>query len=103
MITIKVADYYTRCGVRSKGREFYQKILTLLDASKGDICFDFKGVTYVSASFLDESIFNLLDDYNVSIVERANSIANTVAKIIDWRDLDVRLTSSGGILTFDRI
>lgn len=98
MITINVRDYFRRCGVREKGKEFYRKVLEDVPEGENDIRLDFKGVTFVSASFLEESIFRLIDNYNVSIVERSKSIEEKAERIIDWKKLNVRLTHEKNIL-----
>jgi len=98
MIAIKVRDYFQRCGVREKGKEFYRKVLEDVPEEESDIQFDFEGVTFVSAYFLEESIFRLIDNYNVSIVERTRSIEEKAERIIDWKKLNVRLTHEKNIL-----
>lgn len=100
MITIKVSDYYIRCGVRAKGKEFYKRLLGILPEGEKDLRFDFKGVTFVSSSFLEESIFRLVEDYNISIVERARLIERKAERIISWKNLNVEITHERDILTF---
>lgn len=98
MIKIKVSDYFQRCGVREKGKEFYRKVLEDVPEGESAIQFDFEGVTFVSASFLEESIFRLVGNYNVSIIERTRSIEEKAERIIDWKKLNVRLTHQKNIL-----
>lgn len=100
MTTIKVADYYTRCGVRAKGKEFLSKIKASIPEEEKEIQFDFVEVTFVSASFLEESIFKLLDDYQVSVYERASDIHTKAKRIISWNKLHVTIKHEGESLRF---
>lgn len=103
MVTIKVAEYHTRCGVRSKGREFYNLIIKFIPDNEDEIRFDFDGVTFVSASFLEESVFKLLDNHTVSIVERLSGLKTKAKNIIEWNKLKVNLIERDNILVFSTI
>lgn len=100
MVKIKVSDHFQRCGVREKGKKFYQQVLELVPKGEKNIQFDFKEVTFVSASFLEESIFRLIDDYNVSILDRSEALERKAERIIDWKKLNVRLIFDHNTLHF---
>ncbi len=100
MFTIEVQNFYTRCGVREKGKEFHDTILNLIPKEEKNIRFDFKGVQFVSSSFLDESIFTLLDNFNVSIYVRNTGIEEKASHLLSWRKMKYQFDKKGGILRF---
>lgn len=100
MITIQVKQYFQRCGVREKGREFYGIVKNIIPEGENNVQFDFKNVTYVSASFLEESIFRFLKDYNVSIIERSKALERKAERIIHWKNLNVQLSHEKNLLRF---
>lgn len=102
MFTVHVNDYYNRCGLRDKGKEFYNILIDKIPEGEKCILFDFKGVSYVSSSFLDESIFKLLTNYNIRIKKRKDKqLERSVKRIINWNKLDIIVQdSSNDILIF---
>ena len=102
MFKVCVKDYYNRCGLRDKGKEFYNLLLDIIPEGEKCILFDFKNVTYVSSSFLDESLFKLLNNYDIAIKKRRDiQLEKKVKRIIDWHKLDNHVKdSSNNILIF---
>lgn len=61
---IRLADYYDTCSTRDRARAFYPELLERLEdaPSWGEIVISFEDVSFVSPSFLDETLVRLAED-----------------------------------------
>lgn len=96
MITIRVADSYPICATRERGRKFLQECTARLESAQ-DVVFSFDGVEFVSPSFLDEAVLNLvlsdaLDVSNVWLENLSEHAINSLQVLIRARNARVHLT-----------
>ena len=98
MITIRVAELYPICATRERGRHFLHYCASRIQAEQvAEIAFSFAGVDFVSPSFLDEAVLNLIihDSAKVSTVwleHLSEHALDSLKVLIDARDdADVEL------------
>ncbi len=90
MKKVYVKDFCIHCMTRSKGKKFYE-YLRVLNTDRIEI--DFSEVEYVSASFLDESVWKLAEEnYHIIIHDPEHVIKNKLEKIKKWTQSNIQIS-----------
>ncbi len=106
MITIRVAELYPICATRERGRQFLHYCASRIQAQQAaEIAFSFDGVEFVSPSFLDEAVLNLIihDSVEVSTVwleHLSEHALDSLQILIDARDdanVELQTTTNGHV------
>lgn len=100
MTVVNVSAFSTICATRDKGRAFYASLLEHARAAGGDIAVSFRGVEFVTPSFLHETVAKLLAEepsivHSLTIDGLREFPAQELAKIIHSEDLDVEIRQTG--------
>jgi len=89
MKKVYVKDFCNHCMTRSKGKKFYEYLHNL---NTQEIEIDFSGIEYVSASFLDESVWRLAEEYYKIIIHDPDKvIKNKLEKIKTWKNKSINM------------
>ncbi|OGB62525.1 MAG: hypothetical protein A2Y94_07480 [Caldithrix sp. RBG_13_44_9] len=82
MKKIQVKDFCQHCMTREKGKKLYQYIISLKDKM---IEFDFSDIEYVSSSFLDETVWKLVEEnFIIKIADPDMVIEKKLHKLNKW-------------------
>jgi hypothetical protein len=99
MARLEIADYMKVCSTREKGRMFYATLLEFARSNPGDLVVSFRGVEFVTPSFLHETLAKLLSEAppivnGIGIEGLREFPAQQLALILrgEQRDVEIRQT-----------
>ena len=95
---IKVNDYVKSCLTRNRGKDFFCK-LSVLDAN--EYYLDFSNIQHVSTSFLDESVWKLVEMGKTVTIYDPNEVVLRQLKLIEkWKNPNFTILEKKPLIEF---
>ena len=98
IMRILVKEYTKSCLTRNRGKDFFCK-LSLIDAD--EYFLDFTDVKHVSTSFLDESVWKLVEmDKSVKIYDPHEVVLSQLNLIKKWKEPEFKIIEKTPYIEF---